>query len=254
VIQRVSRWEAWWHGPFGFQPNNTTRLIEYPWAYHVAPWRRGLRVIEVGGALSGFQFVLARSGAHVINVDPFLDYGGGGYAKHPAALHATLNRYFGTSVRLLLSTLPEARLESESCDRVYCLSTIEHLGAAEVTSIVREVGRVLRPGGLFVLTIDLFLNLHPFTARTRNEWGSNISVADLVTESGMNLVFGEERELCGFEAFAAHRILENLECYLIGELYPALVQMVVLMKGGSVGGDSIRRDLFPTPARPDQQI
>ena len=52
--------EARWRGPFGWQPNNSIRVFEYPWAYHVIHHRgRGLRVLEVGGGLSGLQFVLA---------------------------------------------------------------------------------------------------------------------------------------------------------------------------------------------------
>src|SRR6267378_5483082 len=60
-------------GPFGFQGNNTIRMIEYPWAFHVTPIRPGLKVMDLGGGLSGFQFVLDRCGCEVINVDPGMD-------------------------------------------------------------------------------------------------------------------------------------------------------------------------------------
>src|SRR5438046_146307 len=56
-------------GPFGFQLNNDTRRFEYPWAFHSVPVEPGMRCLEVGGSLSGFQFVLAWSGAEVVNVD-----------------------------------------------------------------------------------------------------------------------------------------------------------------------------------------
>src|SRR5687767_6873521 len=58
-------------GPFAFQPNNSTRELEYPWAFHVSELRAGMSVLEIGGALSGFQFALASTGAFVTNVDPF---------------------------------------------------------------------------------------------------------------------------------------------------------------------------------------
>ena len=65
------------------------------------------RVLEIGGALSGLQFVLAKDGHEVHNVDPFLDYGKA-YDLDPIAEHASLNRIFGTDVVLHRATLPEA--------------------------------------------------------------------------------------------------------------------------------------------------
>src|SRR6187551_2265625 len=54
-------------GPFSTQTNNTFRAFEYPWAYHAASLEPGQRVLEIGGGLSGFQFVLSRMGCHVVN-------------------------------------------------------------------------------------------------------------------------------------------------------------------------------------------
>jgi hypothetical protein len=55
--------KAWRGGLFGFQPNNSTHEFEYPWAFYVAPLSSGLHVLEIGGAMSEFQFALARAGA-----------------------------------------------------------------------------------------------------------------------------------------------------------------------------------------------
>ena len=65
------RWRVpWMVGPFAFQDNNTSREFEYPWAFHSVSIHRGIRVVDVGGSLAGFQFVLARTGADVLNIDP----------------------------------------------------------------------------------------------------------------------------------------------------------------------------------------
>jgi hypothetical protein len=237
--------EAWWHGPFGFQANSSTRVVEYPWAFYVATVKPGVRVLEVGGGLAGFQFVLARSGASVVNVDPFLDYGAGRYPDQQRATHAALNRSFRTDVELCVARLTDTALAAESVDRVYCLSTIEHLGADEARVVMAETRRLLCPGGLVVLTIDLFLNLQPFTARRRNEWGENVSVADLIACSQMDLVYGDEQELCGGPRFDPERILANLERYLIGETYPVLVQLLVLRKRGGPAKDDLNANLWP---------
>src|SRR5436309_7153445 len=56
-------------GMFSAQPNNTRRVFEYPWAYFHADLGAHMRLLEIGGALSGFQFVLSREGHEVDNVD-----------------------------------------------------------------------------------------------------------------------------------------------------------------------------------------
>jgi SAM-dependent methyltransferase len=242
--QRLNRFEAWRRGLFGFQPNNSTRAVEYPWAFYIAPVVPRLRVVELGGALSGFQFVLARSGADVTNVDPFLDYGDGPYRMDPAAIHANLNKCFSTNVKLRPTSLMAAHLPSESFDRIYCISTIEHLGDEEIKNTVREVARLLDDGGLFILTVDLFLNVLPFTPRARNEFGRNISLRDLIAESSLSIVYGVEDQLFGFDAFHPSDVLANLERYLIGDPYPALTQLLVLQKGMNRGAASIRHNVF----------
>src|SRR3954451_17219804 len=67
-------------GPFAWQPNNTTREFEFPWAYEqITSLGAGLTVLEIGGGMSGLQFVLARDGHRVINVDPGLKARGRGW-------------------------------------------------------------------------------------------------------------------------------------------------------------------------------
>ena len=239
----LNRVKAWRGGLFGFQPNNSTRQFEYPWAFYVAPFSSGLRVLEIGGAMSGFQFALARAGAVVSNVDPFRDYGHGPYDAEPSLVHRKLNGYFRTDVTMYPCTLAEAKLASASFDRIFCISTIEHLEWQEICRTVKEAFRLLREGGLFVLTIDLFLNLVPFTQRERNEFGVNISVRELIAEAGTDLVYGEKSKLYGFSEFEARDITANLERYLIGQGYPSLTQLLVLQKGR--GGDTtVRTNLF----------
>src|ERR1700677_1867626 len=58
-------------GPFGFQPdNNATRAFEYPWAFFAVPVTMSHPVFDLGGSLGWLQFVLSRTGAWVITVDP----------------------------------------------------------------------------------------------------------------------------------------------------------------------------------------
>ncbi len=218
-------------GPFVWQPNSSTRAFEYPWAFLTAQPRPGQRLLEIGGALSGLQFVLARTGATVVNVDPLVPYGGeDSYGADPLSLHRWLNEVHGTDVVLLATTVEEAALPPASFDTVFCISTIEHLRPEAVETILREATRALRPGGRFLLTVDLFLNLVPFTRRRTNEWGENVSVRWLVEASGLDLVAGDRAELFGYDEFDPERILSSLERYAVGTGYPQLAQTIVLAK------------------------
>jgi len=228
---RVSRRKARALGPFVWQPNSSTRAFEYPWAFYSIDVRPGQRVLEIGGALSGLQFVLARGGASVVNVDPFVAYGDEGPpVEDPSASHGWLNDVHGTDVVLRRTTVDEAALPARSFDAALCISTIEHLSPDAIKAILGEVARVLGPGGRFVLTVDLFLNLAPFTRRTENEWGANVSVRWLVEESGLELVDGNRAELFGYDEFDAERVLASLERYAISTAYPQLAQAFVLRK------------------------
>lgn len=228
--KRLLPWSMLWRhrGPFAFQPNSTLRQFEYPWAFHAVSLRPGQRVLEIGGGLSGFQFVLDRMGCRVVNVDPGMEAKGVGWPCDPERM-AMLNKLFGTNVELRNTTVADARLEPDSFDCAYSISVIEHLPDDDIDDVVQHVYRVLKPGGHFVLTVDLFLNLRPFTDRETNEYGRNIDVRSLVERAPFRLVQGDPAELYGFPEFDKERIQSQLERYLVGS-YPALTQVLVLQK------------------------
>lgn len=216
-------------GPFGFQPDNAiTRRFEYPWAFHAVSVSPGMRALEIGGSLAGLQFVLAKSGVKVVNVDPG-EQAAMGWPVSPETI-ARLNRAFGTDVELRNAFLEQAGLEAASFDLVYSISTIEHIPPSSLPSLMAEVNRLLVPGGHFVVTVDLFLDLAPFSYETENIAGRNIDVRWLVEKSGLELVQGERSELLGFPEFDPKRILGQLFSLQYGVFYPAVAQALVLRK------------------------
>jgi SAM-dependent methyltransferase len=227
-------------GPFAFQLNNSTRIVEYAWAFHVAPLLKGLRVADIGGGLSGLQFVLAREGAHVINVDPFEEYGGKDYrdVSRLVALHSRLNRAFRTRVELIQATLPHAELADGSLDRIYSISVFEHLAPDAREATMAAIRRVLRPGGLVVLTLDLFLDLEPFTGEPVNRFGRNVSVADMVDAAGLDLAWGRRDQLFGYPEFDVEAVRSRLQNLYVGHFHPCLAQLLVLRKPGPAGAAS----------------
>jgi len=220
-------------GPFAVQPNNATRAYEYPWTFEALGVEPGMRILEIGGGLSGLQFVLSRAGAEVVNVDPGMEAHGRGWPVDDASI-TRMNRAFGAKVHLKNTFLQNAGLEPGSFDRAVSVSTIEHIPAGELPGMMGLVADLLKPGGRFVATVDLFINLKPFTHRTENEFGGNISVADLIEGPGLDLVHGDKRELYGYPEFDAERIQSRLEEYLLGT-YPALIQTVIAQKPNGAG-------------------
>lgn len=212
-------------GPFGLQANNDTRAFEYPWAFYMVAPAPGLRVLEIGGGLSGLQFALDRAGCRVTNVDP------GEQAGWPCPIEAiaALNRTFGTRVQLRPTRLPEAELPSGHFDRVLAISVLEHLEDAELEETLEHAWRCLKPGGLLILTVDLFLNLHPFCSRSAHEFGMNQDVHRMVTSHPFELVSGSPCELYGYPEFTTEHILGSLAQFLLGT-YPSLAQCLVLRK------------------------
>jgi SAM-dependent methyltransferase len=215
-------------GPFSIQTNNSSRTYEYPWAYYAAELDTQKRIVEIGGSLSGLQFVLSSEGHEVVNVDPGMDARGVGWPCDEASIHK-LNSWFNTKVLLKNTTLGEARLPSNYYDLFLSISAIEHFPDRDVREVLEHAHRCLKSGGRFVITLDLFLNLEPFSRRATNEWGKNHDVHWIVENSGMRLVKGVRSELFGYPEFSADAILANLEKYFIGS-YPTLTQCIVLEK------------------------
>jgi SAM-dependent methyltransferase len=234
-IGRRANWDFWnrrrnaeqLRGPFSIQGNSTTREFEYPWAFESGQLKAGMQVVELGGGLSGFQFIVDKAGCGVVNVDPGMEVKG--WSCDLASIER-LNRLFGTQVELRNSTIENAGLGESTVDRVFSISVMEHLTNKEIVSGMEHVYRCLKPGGLFILTVDLFLNLSPFCSRLSNEFGQNQNIRWLTELENWELVMGNQKELYGFDCFDTDAIVSNLEGYLIGRYYPAMAQCFVLKK------------------------
>ncbi len=216
-------------GYFAFQTNNDTRVFEYPWVCSTLQSKTGTNILEIGGGVSGFQFMLDHIGYRVINVDPGKAAHGKGWPVTTGTI-AALNNQFASHVELKNCFIEDAGIKDESIDHVISISTIEHIPDDDIQSILGHVHRVLKPGGVFIVTLDLFLDIQPFSGQANNRYGKNVSTKWLVEQSGLNLVYGNPAELYGFPEFDGKEVYNNREKYLVGGGYPAMVQMMVLQK------------------------
>jgi len=137
--------------PLGYGIGIDERVVEYPWMYVHLPTGRG-RMLDAGGVLN-FAFLVAHplirgKKLHIITLVPE------GFCR-------CVN-----GVSHIYDDLRSIPISGDYYDIVACISTLEHIGMdntlfrgpAEATPddyliAVREMRRVLRPGGVFLLTV-----------------------------------------------------------------------------------------------------
>ena len=142
--------------PWPRDPLHTwSRVWEYPYAYHhlqrllSAPGGRAPKIADLGSGVTFFPFALAQLGFQVscVDVDPTCD--------RDLARAASVFPHAPGSVEFRLTDGSRLPFEDASLDGLYCISVLEHI--PNFDAVVADIGRVLVPGGLLVLTIDLDL-------------------------------------------------------------------------------------------------
>ena len=131
-----------------------SRQWEYPYVYHhISRWREqspsAPRIIDIGSGVTFFPFSVARLGCDVLCLDndPVVDQ------DMRKAINIVPAAPGKVEMRLI-DGLPYP-IESEHADCVYCISVLEHIPF--FVPIIQEISRMLRPNGLFILTIDIAL-------------------------------------------------------------------------------------------------
>jgi SAM-dependent methyltransferase len=159
-----------------------------------------------------------------VNVDPGQD--GLGW-KYNAALHRHLCRALKAPVQLFDKKIDSLEAPPHSFDVVLSVSALEHFPNADLAILASAMRRLLKPDGIVVMTIDLFLDLKPFSEREENVWGRNLDISQFLNMAGLRLDDGNPAELLGFPEFNPAQIMGNLATYVVGEGYPVLSQCVV---------------------------
>ena len=118
--------------------------------------------LRLAAVYLGLQFVLSREGHEVINVDPGMSAAGRGWPCDQASVEK-LNSSFGANVTLKNTTIEKAKLPDNYYDLFLSISVLEHLPEIDIHQIMEHTNRCLKSGGRFLITIDLFLNLEPFS-------------------------------------------------------------------------------------------
>lgn len=210
IIRETSRQafdQSSWAPDPGHGPGMDERVVEYPWVY--ARLGSGARLLDVGSTLNAeFHVGLLRQRyAEVVFLNPFRDDG---------------YRASDDGITYVVSDIRSHSLEPGSFDLVTCLSTLEHVACdnsryggtasraatreearAERARAMREMRRLLRPGGRLLLTV-------PFGRYEDHGWFVQLDAAELedaIRAFGMGRVDRQAYRLDG-----SWRVAEAAEC------------------------------------------
>ena len=122
-----------------------SRSFEWPWALLNGELDKDIVCLDAAGGHGVFQQALAKRCKRVVNVD-----------KNEESLRAAATlamQLKQTRIEMRVGNLLSIPTEDKYFDRVFCLSVVEHI--ANWRDVISELIRVLKPGGLLLLTMDV---------------------------------------------------------------------------------------------------
>lgn len=127
-----------------------SRVWEYPWTFSQLQRviRAGDRVLDLGSGVSFFPYYVK----HHLQVDLLAS----DYDRRLPRIYAEINSKSDTTVRMTTADARSAISDDFSDGRydvIYSVSVLEHTDSYE--NVVANVQRLLKPGGYFVMTIDV---------------------------------------------------------------------------------------------------
>ena len=148
------------------------RLWEYPYCILSAEMRPGMKVADVGCGMTAFTVYLKHeAGCDVVGVDPDVFESGVKYKGHGVS-QEFIER---TGLKFVRGDMDHVPLETDSQDRVFCVSVMEHVPPDVRRRGMQEIARILKPGGRAILTVDVSM------------WFELNRPLDLIWESGLTL-------------------------------------------------------------------
>ncbi len=219
------------------------RLWEFPFAILAAGFRPGLACADVGCGRTPFTVYASRQpGVRMTGFDPDLFTEGERHATF--GVSADFVRRTGLDIR----NCGMERLDAPDnhYDRVFCLSVIEHLDAATARRGMREMSRILKPGGRLIVTVDVAIH----DTLSEVDPLSLIWESGLLPVSGLDLKWPQRRLGIGYKgdhpADVFGMVLEKSD-YVVDVRYADPGSSVSTVPGSSIPGMRQPRPVDPPP-------
>lgn len=129
-------------------PLHWSRQVEWPWAVRAAGLKPYHDCLDVGSGWSVLKYAIAKRCRFVecVDIDP-----------------PSVEKAWATTRKMGLRNLMHAQADvahlpydDDFFDRVFCVSVLEHV-KVDHAACVREMVRVLKPGGALLVTLDMVL-------------------------------------------------------------------------------------------------
>lgn len=133
---------------------NAYQQARYGWILKIIENVRGKKILDLGCGDGSLTYILAKAGAEVIGIDN--EELGLKYANENLE---SVNQKKNLRYTFIATSAYELPFDTETFDFVVCCDVVEHLNEPE--RMFREVSRVLKTGGKFVLTTPYRLTEFP---------------------------------------------------------------------------------------------
>lgn len=153
-VRKPQLWAAWEAGldrQIGKAPKFHLKSVQDLAVYQQIKGAQGKTIAEIGGGHSRLLNVLAKTNA-CVNVEKFEGRDGGPSRAQFLSRAKNVSAYLGDF---------DPQLADASFDIVYSVSVVEHVPTAKLDDFYKDQLRILKPGGLFVHAIDLYLEDAP---------------------------------------------------------------------------------------------
>ena len=150
-----------WHNKITYEPMYyAARMWEFPFAIIESDLVKGMKVADVGCGNTPFTALLAElvGAQNVTGFDPdyIIDDSIEGHS-HFGARKSFIN---SLGINFHNDGMTKLTAKDESFDVVFCISVLEHIDDISVKQQgVKEMARIVKPGGKLILTFDLGINM-----------------------------------------------------------------------------------------------
>jgi len=154
MIQYISEKRLWAEWQY------STRCWEYPWILEHGRFEQGLKCLDTGCGQSPLPGYLHWLGCKAHGLD-YIQGEKGDYPETYGIPSEWINIWEG-KVKYHHGTMLDAPFPDNTFDRITCISVLEHILTPQQPHAhypcLKELRRILKPGGLLIVTEDYFIN------------------------------------------------------------------------------------------------